>query len=129
MLFHMFGHVHVDPIRLRTNAETALADAARARALAAELGVRWRLLEDRLGPCLRAHRPDVWNSRAAAASRRMLVGTVAREVDAARQEMHRTWVALERHARQLEARARADLARAAEPARPVPSVVQAAGGS
>jgi hypothetical protein len=117
-----------DPDRIRADARDALATAARARELAAEIALRRRMIGDRLAPCVHAHRADVWNSRAATASRETLVHTVGRELTRAQAELGRTEAALVRHALGLEARARTDLARADELERLATWAAQMAGG-
>ena len=101
-------------IGLRAEATRKAVDAERSRTLAREIEQRRLAVSTRIGPCVRAHRGDVWRSRAATASRVILVWRVGRELRDAQRELRATAAALQRLAEVLDEEARVALTRAVE---------------
>ena len=80
--------------RLRVMADRYFAQAAAARALAAEIDARRAVLTTRLDPCVQRHLPETWSSNAAEISRMQLTRMVARDVWVACEQLLATRTAL-----------------------------------
>ncbi len=98
--------------RWRSDALVADRRAGHARDLALDIERRRIELQTRLDPVKAGHRREVWASRAAEASRTILVRSVAFEIWNAHDRLLATRVALERRACELDEEARAHRHRA-----------------
>ena len=94
-----------EPARLLAIADQNLAQAARARELAAAIDQRRLSLSGRLEPCIARHLPEVWSSNAAEISRVQLTRMVARDVWKSCEHLLETRTALMRRAEELDSHA------------------------
>lgn len=90
------------PASLRADAYRLEQQAADASDVAAALQRRYDLLEQRLRPVLRLHTEEVWQSRAATASRMTLMVSCTGELGRARTELWTLIEALRRKAINFE---------------------------